>query len=359
MRKRHALIVAPIALVALTSLSVTGQEEPLPKVTPRAITAPADAAPAIRYVALAVEPIRAVAPPTLAEAARRHDYVTFNALYTRAKSEGADVAAFDALHELWSWSLSDPLGAFYGVEMHARLSRAYPGFAAYIDEHRIVDARGSVFYPTSETRAFLLARALEGGAPRVLLADSGTEAPAAEAQSAADVREAASTRLLTATVSPRQAAAPASRVIAPKGSAPSRDAAPSVAKRDERILTSVSGETTAKATPASAPAPSAAPVATAAPAIAALPSPDRAPASSTDQVPLARESVFADRGILLLIIGLVGVSLMALMLRTPGASTPHSILQPGVAAEEHPAAAADAINVAPVETIDARTKRAS
>src|SRR6185436_2448963 len=59
----------------------------------------------------------------------------------------------------------------------ARLARAYPGFAEYISEFVLVDRKGNAFYPTAETRTFLLERALRGDVPRVIIA----EAPAVEA----------------------------------------------------------------------------------------------------------------------------------------------------------------------------------
>ncbi|HET7433939.1 MAG TPA: hypothetical protein VFN10_04405, partial [Thermoanaerobaculia bacterium] len=124
-------------------------------------------------VFLAVEPIRDFRIPTLGEAARNNDYASFDSLYTTAKERGENVAAYAALHELWSYQMSSPIGAFYGEELHDRFARAYPGYANFIAEYRIVDSHGSVFYPTAETREFLLERAKNNErAPRVLLADA-------------------------------------------------------------------------------------------------------------------------------------------------------------------------------------------
>lgn len=96
-------------------------------------------------------------PATLEEAARANDYPTFHALFERDPEP-----AFAPLHELWTYSMSERGGAFYGREMYQRLSSRYPSFAAYMADHRIADGRGNVIYPVAETKAFLLARAVEG-----------------------------------------------------------------------------------------------------------------------------------------------------------------------------------------------------
>lgn len=128
MRIRHAVICIAVALFSASAVS----DEPI--------------------VALAIEPeIAAFETPTLESAARANDFATFDALY-RAEPD----PAFRALHELWSYSMTERTGAFYGAEMYERLSREHPGYAEFIEEHRIVDGKGEVFYPASETRAFLL-----------------------------------------------------------------------------------------------------------------------------------------------------------------------------------------------------------
>ncbi|HUP47247.1 MAG TPA: hypothetical protein VNA04_00505 [Thermoanaerobaculia bacterium] len=106
---------------------------------------------------LPVEPQRAESSRGLYETAAANDFFTFDALY-----RSAPVAEYAELHSLWAWAMEDPIGAFYGTEGHARLGRLYPGFAAYIDPYRIVDSNGNVFYPTAETRRFLLGLAVLG-----------------------------------------------------------------------------------------------------------------------------------------------------------------------------------------------------
>lgn len=113
-------------------------------------------------VDLPVEPVRAVSISatsdlTLADTALQNDFPSFDRLYQRApRPEYAE------LHRLWSWAMNDRFGAFYGVETYARLSSAYPGYADYIEQYRIVDSNGNLFYPTAETRRFLVLAAMRG-----------------------------------------------------------------------------------------------------------------------------------------------------------------------------------------------------
>lgn len=113
-------------------------------------------------VDLPVEPVRAVAISatsdlTLADTALQNDFPSFDRLYQRApRPEYAE------LHRLWTWAMNDRFGAFYGVETYARLSSAYPGYADYIEQYRIVDSNGNLFYPTAETRRFLVLAAMRG-----------------------------------------------------------------------------------------------------------------------------------------------------------------------------------------------------
>ena len=177
MRIRNLFFLVLIAVASAIAVTVIGQEEPLPAVHPKALpqlAAQLTAVPEPPSVVLASFPLSEYHQPTIEEAARNNDYVTFDALYQAAKRRGDSVAQFATLDEVWTYSVTDPIGAFYGREMFERLSRAYTGFAKSIEPFRIVDQNGNVFYPTSETRAFLLERALAGTTPRVLLAEAGT-----------------------------------------------------------------------------------------------------------------------------------------------------------------------------------------
>jgi hypothetical protein len=284
-RNKSSLLV--VGIVVAITLSITGQEEPLPVVQAKATTPPP------MLVALAVEPIHTFEAPTLADAARANDYRTFDALYGEAKARGESVAAFDTLHEVWAWSMSDPIGAFYGPDLYARLARAYPGFARYIDEYRIVDNRGNVFYPTSETRAFLLDRALEGRAtPRVLVAS----APRSTEQSASESSQA---RPLT-----RRSAAPSLR-RAGRGATKTQPVAEAPAPVAEAPVANPPITQPIVEAPIIVKADEAAPQVV--PATAPVPAPQ----------PAVVKDGFANRGILLLVIGLVGIGWLAVILRTP------------------------------------------
>jgi hypothetical protein len=336
-RTKYAVSVLFLAAGVAVAVSVTGQEEPLPTVQTRAMSLD----PAI---VLASEPIRTIQQPTLADAVRRNDYATFHALYLETKPP-----EYRALDELWTWAISDPLGAFYGRETHDKLARAYPGFAAYIDEHKIVDDRGNVFYPTSETRTFLLQKALEKQAPNVQIASNTprttrTATRNAQRDVAASPSSASATprrRTTRATTVPTQTA---SAKAAPAKQAPTAKTEPA---------TNAAPPVTAPATPAtnaaSAPATSVAPVTPVVPAttsatevatnsapdatgtaagqntVAPTPTPLVTTTPSATQPQPARTP---NSGILLLVIGLIGVGLLAVILRTPRDAQPTSILQP-------------------------------
>ena len=103
------------------------------------------------------EPVADPFDVALADAARRNDFAEFDRLF-----QTNSLPAYSELHKLWSWSMNDPAGGFYGPETYERLAAAYPDFGAFIATHKIVDSNGNAFYPTGETRAFLLAKAVRG-----------------------------------------------------------------------------------------------------------------------------------------------------------------------------------------------------
>lgn len=140
-----SLAVRVVILVAVVvSFSAVGQQ-------PAVLLYPATS------IDLPVEPARLPAVMTIGDAARRNDFPTFDALYTNASPR--DAAAYRELHAFWKWSLTDPVGGFYGDELHAKLSSEYPDYAEYIAEFGIIDAHGRAYYPSAETRAFLLKKA--------------------------------------------------------------------------------------------------------------------------------------------------------------------------------------------------------
>jgi hypothetical protein len=377
-RTKVAGFVLLLALGIAVAATVTGQEEPLPTVHSRAFAVePAS-------IVLAVEPIRVVQQPTLADAVRRNDYLTFHALYQESQP-----AEYRTLHELWTWAMSDPTGAFYGRDMHDRLARAYPGYASYIETFRIVDSRGNVFYPTSETRTFLLQRAMEREAPRVQLAT--TSALASKANVTATTKKSA-TRATAPTKRASNATTPktATHATTPKtathatttktathapstknrrsSSASPRHSAQSTAPKAAVTTAQTTPPAIVAATPVATPAttPAATPASTTpnggegagvggAPAATPIETAPVAttpaePVPTTAAQPVATTPVDAaagrtpNSGILLLVIGLIGVGLLAVILRTPREAQPTSILQPPPPADaSKPAASVEPI----------------
>lgn len=360
MRLNHALVVL------LFTIPLTAQEEPLPVVTAR------DAAPEVMLIATAVEPVRDFRGPTLAEAARANDFISFDALYREARQRGESVAAYETLHELWVYSVTSPIGAFYGTDMYEQLARAYPGYAQFIEDYSIVDSHGNVFYPTAETREFVLALAMEGRSPRVLMAGDAASKPAPVAADRFDrsdrvvdapvvtTRQRAGGRGAQRSTATGTATADAARprtVVAEKTTgtaarataAPKAPAAPVVAK-----VAPAPAAPTAVPAPVVVPEVPAAPVVADAapfveevpqPVVAAEPVPARTTVGETVPQPAAADASPTSRGLLLIVIGLLGIGLLAVMFRAPK-ETP-IIKQPVV----KPEARADEKPVAPVEPL--------
>jgi len=302
-RLKYALFV-----LLFTTPFIVAQEEPLPLVTART------AIPEVMLIATAVEPIRDFRAPTLAEAARLNDFATFDALYREAPD-----ARFATLHELWTYAMTNPIGSFYDQAMYERLARAYPGYAEFIDQHRIVDSRGNVFYPTTETRTFVLERAMEGRAPRVMVAVGDTPGPPKPAPVVATVQPAGGLRARRST----------------------RTEAPAVAVEPspvERRALSPSAPVVVAEVPAVAPVVETAPAAEAAAAPQVAVQQQPAPVTTPTPAPLPAvqpESTSSARGLLLIVIGLLGVGLLAVMFRTPQQTMPPII---DVKPQEKPAA---------------------
>lgn len=143
-----------VVIAAVFTVSAVGQQ-------PTA-TVLLDPSPSID---LPVEPVHLATPMTLSDAAQRNDFPAFAMIY--ADSKPREAASFAELDNFWKWSLTAPLGGFYGADMHARLAARYPDYEALIADYRIVDSNGNSFYPSSETRAFLLKKAVGGAAAKV------------------------------------------------------------------------------------------------------------------------------------------------------------------------------------------------
>lgn len=305
MRKSHRLVTAVILLVAALGLTAVGQEEPLPPVKARVALAAqtqVNADAGLLLIDLPAEPSIPFTQPTLFSAAEGNDFATFDALYRAQRT-----SAYADLHALWTYAVTDPIGAFYGAEMHERFSRTYPNFAQYIAQYRIVDQNGRSFYPTAETRAFLLRYATSGEPARFALATPVDGGEVQVAQATERRRPAGLTRAVPApprvsstartTTRRRDAARPATETVALPVSEPI-----------------VVAQTPIVATPVPAAAPvveAPQPVAAAPVAVAPQPIPIAPPK------PAIASDPFTGRGILLLIVGLLGIGVLTLMMRTP------------------------------------------
>ncbi len=139
--RKFLLAFSVVALVAVIGVSAIGQQQP-----PYAIPG---------------------TEATLTDAARTNNFPLFDALYAQG---GDDAARFAELHAFWKWSMTDPVGGFYGDEVHAKLAREYPDYAEYIADYGIIDANGRAYYPSAETRVFLLKHVLDGTAPVIRVA---------------------------------------------------------------------------------------------------------------------------------------------------------------------------------------------
>ena len=135
---RVSFVVRVVAIVAVFTVSAVGQQT----------------------ISLSIEPVRVPSVMTLADAVRHNNYPAFDAMF--AASTGRESAAFAELHSFWKWSLDDKFGAFYGDEQHARFAAEYPDYANYIADFAIIDSHGRAFYPSAETRTFLLRKAETG-----------------------------------------------------------------------------------------------------------------------------------------------------------------------------------------------------
>jgi hypothetical protein len=215
---------------------------------------------------LAVEPITVPIEPNISHAALRNDFLMFDTLYKTADARGENVARWSELHRFWTWSMTDPVGGFYSQETHDRFARAYPGFAKFIEDYRIIDSNGNAFYPSAETRRFLLRNVGEQPVRQIAREVVPAPAPAPEKVpvKAAPVRQT------------RQAGAP-------------------VLHSEPLVVAPV-------------PAPVPAPI-----KVAQAPAPVTTP-------PVRPEPVHpgVGRGIFLIIVGLIGIGVVTIMLHAPG-----------------------------------------
>jgi hypothetical protein len=92
-------------------------------------------------------------PTSLVEAARQNDFAAFETLFARETSPSQ---ATRDLRLVWTFAINDPTGAFFGTEMYDQIAGAHPTFPAYIEEFAVHDRTGNRFYPTAETKKFLI-----------------------------------------------------------------------------------------------------------------------------------------------------------------------------------------------------------
>ena len=182
--RSFSLAVRVVAIVAVFSVSAVGQQ-------PTVLIYPSTS------IDLPIEPVRLQTPMTLGDAAKHNDFPLFEAMFGAAPAREA--SAYAELHSFWKWSMTDPVGAFYGDDRHARFAAEYPDYANYIADFGIIDSHGRAFYPSAETRSFLLRKAISGraavvaevakpvivkAAPRQRRADSQSAQRRADSQSA-------------------------------------------------------------------------------------------------------------------------------------------------------------------------------
>jgi hypothetical protein len=213
------------------------------------------------WLDLAVEPVTVPVEPNISGAALRNDFLTFDTLYKTADARGENIVRWSELHRFWTWSMTDPLGGFYGQETHDRFARAHRDYAKFIEDYRIIDSNGNAFYPSAETRRFLLGSVGER------------------------------TAAVTAAVAP----------------ASSRPEAGATAGRMPAVRPAVREPVPITPPVVVVPAPSPAPLKVAA-----------APAAVTAQPARPAAHPGVGRGILLIIVGLIGIGVVTVMLQAPG-----------------------------------------
>jgi len=311
-------------------------DEPLPLVKARStaqVETPTGAAAGYDAVPMTTdtptEPIRPldsqIGPATLAQAVAANDYAAFERLYAQAADRGDDLSAYRDIHELWSYAQSDRIGAFYSDETHDRLARRYPQYRSYIEDYRVIDSRGRAYYPTAETRSFLLQQALAEVRPL-----RGTETRVASRSISSPV--ARRHRRMQLSSASTKAARPAPTHVQ---SVVAQATPPVIAAPPVRIAATIAPVTKPKPVAVLASAmtsPSAGavvdalkadmqkvaqqpPVATATPAPASPQAAQSAPPAPA-------------RGLFLIILGLIGIGIMTIILRTPG-EKPLALSLPG------------------------------
>ena len=243
----------------------------------------------ILLVDLRVEPDRMERSITLFDAAVANDFATFDAVYREAPQP-----EYAELHRLWTWSMNDRVGAFYDSATYERLARLYPGFRNYIADYSVVDSHGNTFYPTAETRRFLLRQAVYGTVART---DTATAAPKKSAPVVASAKPAAT----VAASAP--APVPAAKVAVTRTAVEAQQRAPKVVE--------VAPPVVHRAPLATAPVVAPSPSRVVTPSVIA----EETVRGVTRRNEASRGSI--SRSIFLIIAGLIGIGMMTLMLQAP------------------------------------------
>ena len=192
-------LVRATALVVFSLVLLGAAEDPLPRVRTKSDVPPVNtnepqASSTLTFdtplIALAVEPIAAV---------------------TVDVRDAASATA--AMREALAANDAPRFEAAYHSEMHDRLAAKYPAYARYIEQYRLVDARGQVWYPTSETRTFL-AKQLRGGEGPTSPVVKARKAPPAEPKRRHAVLQKAELRRDAAAPAGVDAGAPSHDVLA-------------------------------------------------------------------------------------------------------------------------------------------------
>jgi hypothetical protein len=75
---------------------------------------------------------------------------------------GDVIRVYDDLDRVWTWQMDSPTGAFFEAgSVPAQIMRGYPGFDRAIADQIFVNTNGTRFYPTVETRDFLVREAAQ------------------------------------------------------------------------------------------------------------------------------------------------------------------------------------------------------
>jgi hypothetical protein len=183
----HGRLLTTFAFACALSLSASA-EEPLPAIRLRQTPVPVDLrSETLPNFDLPVEPLSRTLTTVAPLASTDGDGSSEN--YALAASPGQSTATSADLQALSAYQQENAAGSWYGAEMHDRLAAAYPGYGKYIADFAIVDGHGETYYPTTETRRFLLQEARNSNSSRRALTSIAENRLAAPRVSRADASD--------------------------------------------------------------------------------------------------------------------------------------------------------------------------